>query len=210
MYMLYIDDVLFPVAPGKIVFETEMDNRTYTLVDGSCVSQPGGKGLRKISFDLLLPMSEYPFAQYEEGFCNGEYYVEHLNRIASENSPVKFDVFRTYRCGSITYLTSFNVLLEKVTVTEDAGNGDDLKAGIVLREYRNIETVIATGKKTTYVEREDTYKEPQTYTVQKGDSLWVISKKIYGDGAKYSYLAELNGIKSPYVIYAGQVLKVKE
>lgn len=49
-----------------------------------------------------------------------------------------------------------------------------------------------------------------TYTVKKGDTLSGIAKKYLGSASKYKYLAQLNGIKSPYRIYVGQVLKLKK
>ena len=47
-----------------------------------------------------------------------------------------------------------------------------------------------------------------TYTVQKGDSLWAIAKRILGDGNRYKEIAQLNGITNPYIIQPNQVLKV--
>lgn len=51
-------------------------------------------------------------------------------------------------------------------------------------------------------------KAPDTYVVQRGDSLWAIAKKLLGDGKRYLELAELNGITSPYTIHVGQVLSI--
>lgn len=209
MYMLYIDDVLFPVAPGKIVTETEIENETYALVDGSRVNQTGGRALKKISFELLLPMKQYPFAHYEVKYCDGEYYVELLNRIADEKEPVSFDLYRSYAGSDVVYLTSMKVLAEKITVIEDAENSPDITVSVVLREHRSVVTKTVT-QKDEYTRKEDSYTLPETYTVQSGDSLWLISKRFYGDGAKYVYLAEINSIKKPYTIYTGQQLKLRE
>lgn len=46
-------------------------------------------------------------------------------------------------------------------------------------------------------------------TVEKGDSLWAIAQTYLGNGTKYTYLAQLNGISSPYYIYVGQKIKIK-
>lgn len=46
-------------------------------------------------------------------------------------------------------------------------------------------------------------------TVEKGDSLWAIAQTYLGNGTKYTYLAQLNGISSPYYIYVGQTIKIK-
>lgn len=48
------------------------------------------------------------------------------------------------------------------------------------------------------------------YTVQRGDSLWSISKKFYGTGTLYPEIAKDNGIKNPNIISVGQKLLIKE
>ena len=45
-----------------------------------------------------------------------------------------------------------------------------------------------------------------TYTVVKGDSLWDISVRAYGDGYKWVEVAKDNNLKNPNVIYVGTVL----
>ena len=52
-------------------------------------------------------------------------------------------------------------------------------------------------------------KEPETYTVQAGDTLWGISSKLLGAGARWTEIAELNGLTST-VINIGRVLKIPE
>lgn len=47
-----------------------------------------------------------------------------------------------------------------------------------------------------------------THTVVYGDSLWGIAQKYLGDGTKYTYLAKINNISSPYYIYVGQIIKL--
>ena len=46
-----------------------------------------------------------------------------------------------------------------------------------------------------------------TYTVAKGDSLWLIAKKLLDNGDRYTEIIKLNGLKSS-VISVGQKLKV--
>ena len=47
-----------------------------------------------------------------------------------------------------------------------------------------------------------------THTVVKGDTLWELAARYLGSGTKYTQLAAINGISSPYTIYIGQVLKL--
>lgn len=46
------------------------------------------------------------------------------------------------------------------------------------------------------------------YTIQKGDCLWIISKKIYGDGSRWKEIAEKNGIDNNTVLQKGDTIKI--
>lgn len=45
-----------------------------------------------------------------------------------------------------------------------------------------------------------------TYTVVKGDNLWNIAVRAFGDGFKWTEIAEINNLKNPDIIHAGNVL----
>ncbi len=53
-------------------------------------------------------------------------------------------------------------------------------------------------------------QEVQYYEVAKGDSLWKIAEKMYGDGSKYKYIFEENRevIKDPDLIFEGQKIRI--
>ena len=48
----------------------------------------------------------------------------------------------------------------------------------------------------------------QTYTVQPGDSLWIIAQKVYGSGAKYPLIASANDITTTTRLRTGIILKI--
>lgn len=52
----------------------------------------------------------------------------------------------------------------------------------------------------------------QTYTVEKGDTLWKIANRFYGDGSRYPEIFKANSdvLKNPDLIHPGQVLKIPQ
>lgn len=46
----------------------------------------------------------------------------------------------------------------------------------------------------------------ETYTVVKGDNLWNIAVRAYGDGYKWTEIAKANKLTNPDIIHAGNVL----
>ena len=54
--------------------------------------------------------------------------------------------------------------------------------------------------------------EGRTYTVQSGDTLWVIAEKMYGSGGKYMKIFEANTplLENPDKIFPGQELVIPD
>jgi len=54
--------------------------------------------------------------------------------------------------------------------------------------------------------------EPETYTVQSGDTLWKISEQVYGDGSNYMKIFEANTglLENPDQIFPGQELIIPQ
>ncbi len=50
----------------------------------------------------------------------------------------------------------------------------------------------------------------ETYTIRRGDSLFIIARKFYGDGDTYTQLAAYNNISDPNAIEVGQELKIPD
>ena len=48
----------------------------------------------------------------------------------------------------------------------------------------------------------------QLYMVKSGDSPWRIAQELLGDGRRYAEIVQLNGLKEPYTIHTGQILKI--
>jgi len=69
------------------------------------------------------------------------------------------------------------------------------------------ETLSFSGANST----DESTTSSKTYTVQSGDTLMEISRKLFnGDAQYWDEIAELNDIKAPYTIQPGQELIVPE
>jgi lysozyme len=77
------------------------------------------------------------------------------------------------------------------------GNGDDREKRLTAAGYDYDAVQKAVNAKLA---------KPKYYTVQAGDTLTWIAAKF---GTTYTALAQLNGIKNPDMIYAGQNIRVK-
>lgn len=47
-----------------------------------------------------------------------------------------------------------------------------------------------------------------SYVVQKGDNLWMIAVRAYGDGFKWTEIAKSNNLANPRLIFSGNVLSI--
>ncbi len=114
------------------------------------------------------------------------------------------------------------VSLEDYDVKEDSKSGFDVMVSITLKQYKDYGTktcniTFADNKpKTTTTPVRETTQSPapkvsaKTYTVVKGDTLWAIAKRFYGNGSLYTKISNANTdkIKNPNLIYPGQVLTI--
>ena len=50
--------------------------------------------------------------------------------------------------------------------------------------------------------------QPETYTVQTGDHLWMIAEQVYGSGYNWVDIAKENELVNPSVVTSGQTLRL--
>ena len=61
---------------------------------------------------------------------------------------------------------------------------------------------------TTKAKQDAAKKGAKSYTVKKGDTLWALAEKYYGDGSKWKIIAKANGVKDPKKLQIGTKLKI--
>lgn len=122
-------------------------------------------------------------------YLSGDYYVKDITRQISNNG---------YSHSATLIKTDFGESLKTASKTSAKKNStkkDSTKKS-------------STTKKVSSSSSSKSAK--RTYTVKKGDCLWNIAKKFYGNGALYTkiYDANTNKIANPNLIYVGQVFVI--
>jgi len=229
-YNFYLDGVLLPVAPETLEIRTPNRNETIDLLDGREINIKKFPGLKAISFKVLLPNSEYPFANYKGGeYQKAEYYLGIFEKLKTQRKTFQFIVYRkiptsfTDGTRSIMQLkqefeTNLKVTLEDWNQIEDVEKyGRDVGAEIELLEWDDYSTKYLEVKEDKIVEKEpersidevpvtESVPERKLYTVVSGDTLWGICTRLLGDGSKCWEIAKQNSIANPDLIFPGQVI----
>lgn len=185
-----------PVTPAEFAVEV---GRNVTVLDMSQTGEaafPGLSALFDEQMEFLFPVEA---RNYTQGGYTGDPYamVKTLTDWSEAGEVLRLIVTDTP--------VNFPVLLGPVRYGEQDGTGD-VYVRLTSRQYRDLaaetsEIKSATGNKTRSTSRAQ--QAARAHTVVKGDTLWGIARKYYGNGALCYKLAKYNGIKNANLIYPG-------
>lgn len=196
-------ELVLPVTPASYTWDRGNEVETIHLDQIGEINLPGKALMGSCTLDVLLPARLYSFCS-PGAVANPYLYLEQLERWSDAGTPVRFLVSGTP--------TNAQVLIDTIQYGEKDGT-NDLYASISLRQYRKPQVpVLATSGGGADTDRSTATGAAQqrTYTVVKGDTLWGIARKFYGDGGNYARIAAANSatVKNPNLIYPGQVLTI--
>lgn len=193
--------IYFTVNPAEIFVSRPNRNRVLPLAMGGTVNVWAGRGLREVKLTTFLPWEGSPFYDGQPP----EAVLAMLKRWQDSGDPV-----RLILSGS-----DINDAFLIEDVTEVLREGDkDVGLTVTLREYKFKSALAALAERAAGSgsggsgpsAREDERTVPSTYTVKKGDTLWDIACRFYGDGTKWGTLADKNGVADPRKLQIGRVL----
>lgn len=214
-----MDKCLLPVTPSKLTTKINNANRTVNLINEGEVNILKQAKLTDVEFECDIPQVKQPYAVYPSGFKGAWYFLDYFESLKNSREPFQFIVCRRTPDGKKFFNTNMKVTLEDYKITEDAKQGFDLSVKVTLKQWRDYGTKtvniqIAASKPKVSVKPQRTAAAPtasQSYTVVKGDCLWNIAKKFYGNGSKYILIYNANKGTvggNPNLIYPGQVLTI--
>jgi nucleoid-associated protein YgaU len=105
----------------------------------------------------------------------------------------------------LTPLESELVLPEQEQAPGSAGAGPERAETSAGAETEGETLTLGKQQSETNGARDD---RPDTYTVQKGDTLWSIAERFYNSGKRWRDIADANGIDDPSKIATGTTLEL--
>ena len=195
-YGFYMDGMLLPVTPPSLKITVGSTNKTVTLINEGEINILKSPSLTEVTFEARFPSRKYPFARDARTF---DYYYDKFMALKENKKPFHFIVLRHTPNGIPTWDTDLTVALESFDIKESADEGDDVLVNFKLKQWKNYGTksVVVSGhtiKKTSGGSNSRVTKEStrEDWTVQNGDTLWNISKSVYGDGSKWEKIYNAN------------------
>lgn len=199
------DRIVLPVNPAEVEVSMPQLNQKQTLLNMGSVNLKGNRDLVTVKLSSFFPGRSSPFFRYAE--TTPKLYKERLLNWKDGKQTVRL---------IITDMgLNLAMLIDEFDCTIREGSGD-LSYSLTLSEYRelNVPAVSMTTKvraDTGLKERPEDKAAAKTYTVVKGDNLWKIAKRLYGDGAQYTKIYNANKDViggNPDLIYPGQVFTI--
>lgn len=184
----------YPMSAGRAVERLDMAQTGQ-------IALPGLQSLFTGTLEFELPAAARPYMTAGAS-AEPARYISLLTAWGREASVCRYIV------------TGTDINIPVLLGVLDYGEGDgtnDVQCKLPLYEYRYLDE--AKVEKVTQNAGRAVEHPPQaagSYTVVKGDSLWAICRKFYGDGSLAYKLATANGIKNPNLIYPGQVLTLPD
>ena len=193
------DKIRFPVVPPSIGVNRSNNIDAESVIKLGEVPIFNGTSLKTIEFTSFFPNQEYSFCDYT-GFMKPYEFSDKIQKWMYEGKPLRIIVTDSP--------TNMQCLIQQFDTVEQDGTRD-LYFTLNLLEYRPIEvpnlsnsSSSSNSNNTQNTSRPNevstnSNNQQKTHKVVKGDTLYDIAKKYYGNGNLYPKIKEANKTKYP-------------
>lgn len=203
------EKIQLPVLPLSFKVKNGSKNDSVNVAGlGEIVIMQSRPALQ-FSFSSFFPAAKFPGLQVDH-ITKPLTLIEKINSWKAGKKPVHFIATA---CGINLFCT-----IEDFSHSEEGGDPGTYQYSITLKEYREItvrQVKVDIPKAVATVQkgepRVDNTVQPKTYTVARGDCLYNIARKFYGNGGQYTKIYDANKGTiggNPNLIYPGQVLTI--
>lgn len=198
------DDGQFELAvnPKQVQISSDNGDKSIELLNIGTIMLPGHRNPIKITIQTFLPASGSPFYKG----VSPDSMINMVNKAKNGQKSIRLIISGT----GINHKFIVNSSLETYTegqkdVQVTWGFTED-RASSIMAVASAADRYTDTGLK----QRPDTQDTPKTVVVKKGDTLWAFAVKYYGDGTRWTEIADRNGISNPRRLQIGKVLEIPQ
>lgn len=197
-------EVILPITPESFTIDHGNHIETVNLHTVGDYHLPSGRTLFTCKISGMLPRQQYPFV-FAGSSLNPYEYIYFFELTSDKKQVCRFAISDTP--------TIADVYIENFQYGEKDGT-NDVYYTITLRRHMPVQAVQSTDNTSSEITNTRTtplnIATPQQYTIQRGDTLWSLCKKFYGDPLLYPKLAKANNIPNPDLIYDGNTLIIPD
>lgn len=200
-------EIILPVTPSSYQIETGQGIQVVNLTQFGDYALAGYPSIYAFTLDCMFPAQSYPF-MVGGSTPDPNLYIEFFERAVKERQVLRFVVSDT--------LVSNEVLVESMRYGEQDGT-NDVYVTLSLMPYRRLQVASAPSNTPTPAPPKGAARTgdapsvtQQSYTIKRGDTLWGICRRFYGEGKLAYPLAKFNQIKNADLIYDGDTIKIPE
>ncbi|WP_227836094.1 LysM peptidoglycan-binding domain-containing protein [Clostridioides sp. ES-S-0001-02] len=200
----------FPIFPSSFEVKGNAIVNITNIIKLGEVVVFGGIGLRSTYISSFFPNRNYPFCDYA-GFPKPYDCVALLKDWMEKGYILRFIITETN--------INFECIITDFSYKEQDGTRD-VYFTLNLKEYKRIQipkvnsvskdTDLSSSKVVPITKGFEVKNKQKTHKVGKGDSLWSLAKKYYGNGDLWKKIYDANKklIKNPDIIQDGWVLTI--
>jgi len=206
------EKIQLPVNPEKFDVKRSSGNEKITIAGLGEITIIQSRAAIQFSFSSFFPAASFAGVKTQQ-LSSPLSLIHKICEWQESKKPIHFIVTS---CGIDIYCT-----IESFNYSEKGGDVGTYSYTLSLKEYRevtlrqiDVNTVTGTATVKNTEQRVDNTVQPRTYTVVRGDCLWNIAKKYYGDGSKWRKIYDANkalvGSVPPGMIHPGYVLTIPD